>query len=146
MRRLVTCILTRKDSLEDMPDAICAVLLAVCLLMFFATPLLAGDPHPPQLNVSFLATPAPIVQDGSTRLVYEMVITNFSNSKFELDAIEAKAGTAQFEFNGQTLANLIMALGDRNKPVAPTDRTLDAGRSLIIFLLLDLGGSKAPGG
>ena len=88
-----------------------ARLLVVCLLMFFATPLLAGDPHPPQLNVSFLATPAPIVQDGSTRLVYEMVITNFSNSKFELSAIEAKAGAAQFEFDGRALADMIVALG-----------------------------------
>lgn len=122
-----------------------ARLLVVCLLMFFATPLLAGDPHPPQLNVSFLAPPAPIVQDGSTRLVYEMLITNFSNNKFELDAIEAKAGTAKFAFTGQTLANLIIALGAWDKPVAPADRTLDAGRSIVIFLLLDLGTSKAPG-
>jgi hypothetical protein len=41
------------------------------------TPVFAGDPHPPQLNISFLAQPEPIVQDGSTRLVYEMVVTNF---------------------------------------------------------------------
>jgi hypothetical protein len=77
------------DSLEDLLMA-SARLLAAYFLVLFTTPLLASDPHPPQLNVSFLAQPAPIVQDGSTRLVYEMVITNFSNNKYVLDAVEAK--------------------------------------------------------
>jgi hypothetical protein len=36
-----------------------------------ATPVRADDPHPPQLNVTFLAQPAAIVQDGATRLYYE---------------------------------------------------------------------------
>ena len=121
-----------------------ARLLAAALLTLFATPLWAGDPHPPQLNVSFLAQPSPIVQDGSTRLVYEMVITNFSNNKFELSAIEAKAGTAQFTFDGQALADMIIALGAWGKPEAAADRTLDGGRSLVVFLLLDLGNSRAP--
>jgi len=121
-----------------------ARLLVAGLVMLFATPLMAGDPHPPQLNVSFLAPPAPIVQDGSTRLAYEMVITNFSNSRFELDAIEAKAGTAQFAFAGEALTNMIVALGAWDKPGIPADRILEGGRSIIIFLLLDLGNSKAP--
>jgi hypothetical protein len=43
-------------------------------------PAFAGDPFPPQLAVSFLAQPAPIVQDGSTRLVYEMLISSFSRN------------------------------------------------------------------
>jgi hypothetical protein len=121
-----------------------ARLLATGLLTLFATPLLAADPHPPQLNVSFLAPPAPILQDGSTRLVYEMVITNFSNSKFELSTIEAKAGKAQFTFGAQALADMIIALGAWGKPEAPAERTLDGGRSLVVFLLLDLGSSGAP--
>ena len=52
-----------------------ARLLALVLLVV-AMPALAADPHPPQLAVSFLAEPAPIVQDGSTRLVYEMQVVN----------------------------------------------------------------------
>jgi hypothetical protein len=43
-----------------------ARLLALVLLVV-AMPALAADPHPPQFAVSFLAEPAPIVQDGSTR-------------------------------------------------------------------------------
>jgi hypothetical protein len=56
-----------------------ARLLALVLLVI-ARPLLAADPHAPQLAVSFLAEPAPIAQDGSTRLVYEMQIVNYSRS------------------------------------------------------------------
>ena len=33
---------------------------------FFAHPAAASDPRPPQLQISFLAEPAPIVQYGST--------------------------------------------------------------------------------
>jgi len=120
-----------------------ARLLTLCFLVFFTTPLFARDPHPPQLNVSFLARPAPIVQDGSTRLVYEMVITNFSNNKYVLDAVEAKAGTAQFTFGGSALAGMTVRLGAWGQPEGAADRTIDGGRSVIVFLLLDLGNSKA---
>jgi hypothetical protein len=48
-----------------------------------ATPVRADDPHPPQLNVTFLAQSAAIVQDGATRLYYEMVISNFIPSRYE---------------------------------------------------------------
>jgi hypothetical protein len=130
--------------LEDVLMAF-ARLLAACFLVPFTTPLFAGDPHPSQLNVSFLAQPAPVVQDGSTRLVYEMLITNFSNNKYVLDAVEAKAGTAKFTFSGSALAGIIIPLGARGKPADAADRTLDGGGSLIVFLLLDLGSSKAPG-
>jgi hypothetical protein len=132
-----------EDSLEDLLMA-SARLLAACFLVLFTTPLFASDPHPLQLNVSFLAQPAPIVQDGSTRLVYEMVITNFSNNKYVLDAVEAKAGTAQFTFAGSALAGMIIPLGAWGQPDGPADRTVNGGRSLIVFLLLDLGNSKAP--
>jgi len=132
-----------EDNLENVLMA-SARLLTTCFLWLFSTPLFASDPHPPQLNVSFLARPAPIVQDGSTRLVYEMVITNFSNNKYALDAVEAKAGTAQFTFAGSALAGMIIPLGAWGKPEDAADRTVDGGRSLIVFLLLDLGNSKAP--
>jgi len=41
----------------------------LCIPLLCAAPLLAGDPRPPQINVSFLADPAPIVQHGKMRLV-----------------------------------------------------------------------------
>jgi hypothetical protein len=121
-----------------------------CLLLA-APPLLAAptafasDPHPPPLNVSFLAQPSPIVQNGQTRLFYEMLITNFSKSTYVLDAIEAKAGETQTKVSGAALAQLIAHLGVS----APSDerlaRTIGGGRSIIVYLTLDLGKSAAPG-
>ncbi|HLY05422.1 MAG TPA: M23 family metallopeptidase [Rhizomicrobium sp.] len=121
-----------------------ARLLAACFLALFATRAVAADPHPPQLNVSFLAEPAPIVQDGSTRLVYEMLVTNFSGNRYILDTVEAKAGAAQFQFSGPALADMIIPLGGSGKPDGAAGRTIDGGRSLVVFLFLDLGAHKAP--
>ena len=39
--------------------------LVLCFLALFVMPVCAGDPHPPQLNVTFVAQPAPVLQDGS---------------------------------------------------------------------------------
>src|SRR5271166_5613951 len=81
--------------------------LPPCFFFLLTTPAPAGDPHPPQLNVSFLAQPAPIVQYGSTKLVYEMLITNFSKIAYVVDAIDAKAGDTQSKFAGAPLAAMI---------------------------------------
>jgi hypothetical protein len=78
-------------------------LLPVCLFLFLGTPVLAGDPHAPQLNVFFLAQPASIVQYGSTRLVYEMLITNFSKITYVIDAVDTKIGETQSNFTGAPL-------------------------------------------
>jgi hypothetical protein len=40
---------------------------------------------------------------------------------------------------------MIVPLGAWEQPETPDDRTVNGGRSLIVFLLLDLGNSKAPG-
>jgi hypothetical protein len=39
---------------------------------------------------------------------------------------------------------MVIPLGAWGKPEDAADRTVDGGRSLIVFLLLDLGNSKAP--
>ena len=85
-------------------------------LLLFMTPVLAGDRHPPQLSVSFLAEPAPIVQDGSTRLVYEMAVSNFSKSRYVLETIEARAGQTRASFSGPTLTSMIVRFGSDGKP------------------------------
>jgi hypothetical protein len=113
-------------------------------LVLCGTPVFANDPHPPQLEVSFLAVPAPIVQYGSTCLVYEMLITNFSKSSYILDSIEAKAGDKQSKFDSATLAAMIVHLGVPTAPDSPNNRTIDGGRSVIVFFMLDLGNSKVP--
>jgi murein DD-endopeptidase len=110
-----------------------------------ASPAFANDPHPPQLNVSFLSQPAPIVQYGTTRLVYEMVISNFSKSAYLLDAINTKAGAAQSKFSGEPLAAMIIHLGVPARPKGPADRTIEAGQTAMIFFLLDIGDTTVPG-
>ena len=118
--------------------------VVLCGLLFAGVPALAGDPHAPQLNVSFIASPAPIVQNGATRLFYEMLITNFSKNAFVLDAIEAKAGDTQSKVSGTALSPLMIHLG---APAAKEDlaaRTIESGRSVMIFLMLDLGKTAAP--
>jgi hypothetical protein len=119
-------------------------LCTLCFFLLFVTPVRAGDPHPPQLNVTFLAQPAAIVQEGSTRLYYEMVITNYTKNSYVLDAIETKAGATQTKFDGQPLAAMTVRLGAWGQPESSTDRTIEGGRGVIVFLGLDLGKSKAP--
>ena len=116
-----------------------------CLLLLTTMPARAGDPHPPQLNVTFLAEPAPLVQNGATRLYYEMVITNFANTSYNLDAVEATAGGTKTKFDGQALAQMIRLLGGSGKQADQLDRMIEGGRAVIVFLELDLGKSKAPG-
>jgi hypothetical protein len=130
-----------------MENAVIALMRAVvlCGLLLARTAALAADPHAPQLNLSFLAPPAPIVQNGSTRLFYEMLITNFAKTAFVLDAVEAKAGDTQSKVSGATLAPLMIHLG---APAAKDDlaaRTIESGRSVMIFFTLDLGKANAPG-
>jgi hypothetical protein len=123
-----------------------------CAALLLATGLArAGDPHPPQLNVTFLAQPAPLIQDGTTRLYYEMVVTNFASSDYTLDAVEATAGATTAKFDSQALAKMIRPLGVAKTEQAPeqapeqaTDRVIAGGRSVIVFLELDLGKSNAP--
>jgi hypothetical protein len=116
----------------------------ICLLLLFGSPVLAGDPHAPQLDVSFLAQPAPIVQYGSRLIAYEMLITNFSNKAYVFDAIEAKAGETQFAFSGASLTAMTIHLGVAAPKEAAALRTIEAGRSAMIFFLLDLGKNNAP--
>jgi murein DD-endopeptidase MepM/ murein hydrolase activator NlpD len=119
-------------------------LCTLCFFLLLVTPVRAGDPRPPQINVTFLAQPAAIVQEGSTRLYYEMVITNVAKDSYVLEAVEAKAGATQTKFNGQALAAMIVRLGAWGQPESRADRTIEGGRGVIVFLALDLGKGKAP--
>lgn len=108
-------------------------------------PSLAADPRPPQIVVSFLNEPAPIVQDGSTKLVYEMVLTNFVNSRYVIDSIEARAGDTDATFDAATLSSMMQRFDQRGRePPSGDPRTLEDGRSAVVFFMLDLGKAKAP--
>ncbi len=73
-----------------------------------------------------------------------MVITNFSNTAYVLDRIEATAGASRFSFSGGALEGMIVHLGASDAKAGSTSRAITAGRSLIIFFLLDLGRDAAP--
>jgi hypothetical protein len=119
-------------------------LLSLCILLILETPLLASDPRPPQIRVSFLAEPAPIVQNGSLRLVYEMLITNFTQNRYILDSVVTTAGDAKSSFEGTPLAAMISYLGAPDPSLKPADRIIAAGRSAVLFFMLDLGRDQAP--
>jgi Peptidase family M23 len=121
--------------------ALARVLMLALVAALLADVAVAADPRPPQLQITFLAEPAPIVQYGSTKLVYEMLVTNFSKRSYVLDSIDAKAGAAQSSLSGTALAGMIAHLGPWD-PVAGPE--IAAGRSLVVYFLLDLGHDKAP--
>ncbi len=58
------------------------------------------------------------MQDGATKLVYEMVLTNFVNSRYVVDAIEARAGDADTTFGASALASMMHALRPARRPAA----------------------------
>src|SRR5271166_6087964 len=89
---------------------------------------------------------ATIEQDGSTRLVYETQIVSYAETAFVLDAVEAKAGDTAARFSGVALEAMTVRLGDRTKPPAPANGTLQPGRSVLVFLMHDLGKVAAPRG
>jgi Peptidase family M23 len=117
----------------------------VATLVAVVQPAHAADPRPPQITVSLLSEPAPIVQDGAMKLVYEMVLTNFVSSRYVVNSIEARAGGTDATFAGATLSPMMLRFDDRGRNPPPSDsRTLEGGRSAVVFIMLDLGKAKAP--
>jgi hypothetical protein len=124
--------------------AFARLLVLVFATALFAHPAAAADPRPPQLRISFLAEPAPITQYGATKLAYEMLIVNFSKRSYVLDSIDAEAGPGRLSFSGTTLAGMMAHLGPWDPVAGPESRTIAAGRSLVVYFLLDLGTETAP--
>src|SRR6516225_9406320 len=120
-----------KRSVQKMTISRVAVLFSAVL--GFATPAVAADPRPPQVEITFLGEPAPILQNGATKLVYEMFITNFSKQAYVLDAIEATAGASQFSFTGTALAGMMTHVGIWDPATNPGGRTIGAGKTSIVF-------------
>ncbi len=110
-----------------------------------ASSTLAAAPHPPQLTVSFLSEPAPIVQNGATKLAYEMVLTNFVGSPYRIASVEVSAGEKRAAFEGTALSSMMMRFDQRDRTRPPADPlTLEGGRGAVVFFLIDLNGAKAP--
>ena len=75
--------------LEELPMNNCTALTAIDVASARTLSPRASFFLLASITVSFLAQPAPLVQDGTTRLYYEMVVTNFARDSYVLDAVEA---------------------------------------------------------
>jgi hypothetical protein len=74
-----------------------------------------------------------------------MAVSNFSKSRYAVDAVEAKAGQTRASFSGPGLASMIVRFGSDGKPDMAKGGAIDGGGGAIIFLMLDLGKEQAPG-
>lgn len=63
------------------------------LLMIHALPASGTDIKPPAVAVNYLFPPSPIIQYGTPRLVYELLLLNYASATYTLNSIEVKAGT-----------------------------------------------------
>jgi peptidase M23-like protein len=92
------------------------------------------DPKPPQVSVDFFDPPSPIIQYGTPRLVYEMLVSNYVPLTYVLDSVEVDAGSKTFTFSGKALQNMMRFMGEKEQ----TAKTLrfEPGRSAVIYFLL----------
>jgi hypothetical protein len=93
------------------------------------------DLKPPQVTVNYIFSPRPLLQDHSTRLYYEMVVTNFIPLDYQLESVEADAAAKRFIFTGDTLKGMTRIAG--LSADASHSLTIAAGRTVIIFMELD---------
>ena len=100
-----------------------------------AAPAVATDPKPPQVTVNFIFPPSPLIQHGTARLVYEMVITNYVPPAYTLESIEVDAGPKKFSYSGDVLKQMTRLAGEA--PPSAQSRKLEGGRTVIVFFTLD---------
>jgi hypothetical protein len=100
-----------------------------------AAPAAAQDPKPPQVTVSFIFPPSPLIQQRAVWLVYEMVITNYIPPPYTLESIEVDAGSKNFSYAGDMLKEMTRLSGE----AAPSaqSRKLEGGRTIVVFFALD---------
>src|ERR1700682_1678103 len=114
------------------------LMIAFCLSpVGSAAPALAAviDPKPPQVTVNFIFPPSPLIQHGTARLVYEMVITNYVSPAYTLESIEVDAGPKKFSYSGDVLKQMTRLAGEA--PPSAQSRKLEGGRTVIVFFTLD---------
>jgi hypothetical protein len=93
------------------------------------------DPKPPQVSVGFFFPPSPLVQNGSPRLVYEMLLSDYPPVNYELDSIDIAAGSKKFSYSGAELQSMMRFLGEK-APTATT-RRITGGQSAVIYFMLE---------
>jgi hypothetical protein len=102
------------------------------------------DTKPPQVTINFIFPPSPLIQYGTARLVYEMVITNYVPRAYSLESITVDSGGRQFSYSGETLKEMMRSAGEPS-PAAQT-RQISGGRTAVVFFMLEFRkASEIPG-
>jgi hypothetical protein len=94
------------------------------------------DPKPPQVSVDFFYPPSLLIQHGTPRLVYEMLVSNYVPLTYVLYAIDVRAGSKSFGFSGDTLPNMMRFQGEKAATAVST--SFAPGQSAVIFFTLEL--------
>jgi hypothetical protein len=110
--------------------------IACCYTPFMVCQALAQtpDPKPPQLSVSFFDEPSVLMQEGSPRLVYEMLITNYPPSNYVVDSVDIGGSPAAITFSGTELTDMMRILGVSG-PRSASER-IEGGRSAVVYIML----------
>ncbi len=109
--------------------------LCACLILTAASSAQEVDPKPPQVSVDFYYPPGPLIQHGTPRLVYEMLLSEYPPTSYELDSIDVSAGARTFSFSGAKLQSMMRLLGEK-KP-STTSRHLGEGQSAVVYFMLE---------
>ncbi len=151
------------DRDRALPEAGSSVLVSVYVWRFSAFALLllaAGWPAAGATNPQSLWPPEPLLEmrvpfgptafpsDSRSYLVYELRVTNLSQSALAVRRLEVRdadraAAAPVAAYEGETLANVLQhfdnpAVGDRLPEAADQNRRLAAGESVVLFLTLSL--------
>ena len=120
-----------------------AIRYLTLMIMFSVAPVRSAagapsavtDPKPPQVTLSFVYPPSPLIQHGTAWLVYEMVLTNYVPPPYTLDSIEVNAGATKFSYSGDTLKEMTRLAGAAAQ--SAQSRKLEGGRTIVVFFALD---------
>jgi hypothetical protein len=119
------------------------ILLAVMLFAVRAAGV-APDLKPPQVTVDFIFPPSPLIQDGTARLVYEMVITNYVAITYTLKSISVEYVNGQVSYSGEPLRRMVRFAGESASTVPTLE--IGGGRTAVVFLMLQFKNpSEVPG-
>src|SRR5438046_4705415 len=112
----------------------CPVILLTMVLLLVGVSSASSDLKPPQVTVSFIFPPSPLIQDGTARLVYEMVITNYIAVAYTLESISVDCGNRKFTYSGEVLNRMVRFAGESGSIA----RTLEiaGGRTAVVFFVL----------
>lgn len=113
------------------------LLLSCAFALIIATDVRAAspDPKPPQVSIGFFFPPSPLVQNGTPRLVYEMILSDYPPINYELDSIDVGAGSKKFSYSGAELQSMMRFLGEK-APTATT-RRIAGGQSVVVYFMLE---------